>query len=69
MTEVRPPTTDPTPDRPGSAGIAPLLAGYWSFGQFWGVWVILVFEFQREHGITNAGWVCATRCCPRSRSW
>ena len=32
----------------------PLLAGYWSFGQFWGVWVILVFEFQGHHGITDA---------------
>ena len=32
-----------------------LLAGYWSFGQFWGVWVILVFEFQRAHGVTDAG--------------
>lgn len=32
-----------------------LLAGYWSFGQFWGVWVILVFEFQRARDITTAG--------------
>jgi MFS family permease len=31
----------------------PLLAGYWSFGQFWGVWVILVFEFQRHHALTD----------------
>jgi MFS family permease len=34
--------------------VASLLAGYWSFGQYWGVWVILVFEFQRTHGITDA---------------
>jgi fucose permease len=34
--------------------ILPLLAGYWSFGQFWGVWVILVFEFQRDRGISDA---------------
>jgi fucose permease len=34
--------------------IRPLVAGYWSFGQFWGVWVILVFEFQDHHGISNA---------------
>ena len=34
--------------------IAPLLAGYWSFGQFWGVWVILVLEFQNEHGISDS---------------
>ena len=31
----------------------PLLAGYWSFGQFWGVWVILVLEFQRHHGLSD----------------
>ena len=33
---------------------APLLAGYWSFGQFWGFWVILVFEFQRHHGLSDS---------------
>ena len=27
----------------------PLLAGYWSFGQFWGVWVISVHEFLQLH--------------------
>lgn len=32
----------------------PLLAGYWSFGQFWGVWVILVLEFQHHHGLTDS---------------
>ena len=32
----------------------PLLAGYWSFGQFWGVWVILVLEFQLQHGLTDS---------------
>jgi len=42
---------DPVSPRPP---IAPLLAGYWSFGQFWGVWVILVLEFQREHGISDS---------------
>ena len=35
--------------------ILPLLAGYWSFGQYWGVWVILVFEFQKAHHISNPG--------------
>jgi predicted MFS family arabinose efflux permease len=35
--------------------ILPLLAGYWSFGQYWGVWVILVFEFQKAHGISDPG--------------
>ena len=32
----------------------PLLAAYWSFGQFWGVWVILVLEFQRHHALTDS---------------
>jgi MFS family permease len=32
----------------------PLLAGYWSFGQFWGVWVILVLEFQHQHRLTDS---------------
>jgi len=31
----------------------PLLAGYWSFGQFWGFWVILVLEFQQHHSLTD----------------
>jgi MFS family permease len=31
----------------------PLLAGYWSFGQFWGFWVILVLEFQLDHGLSE----------------
>jgi cyanate permease len=35
------------------APILPLLAGYWSFGQYWGVWVILVFEFQKAHRISD----------------
>ena len=53
--------SEPTTARPTTAGqaasrreIRSLLAGYWSFGQYWGVWVILVFEFQRYHGITDA---------------
>ena len=32
-----------------------LLAGYWSFGQFWGIWVILVSSFKRGRGVSNAG--------------
>jgi predicted MFS family arabinose efflux permease len=57
MTEVRPPSpADRTPDRAGfRREIAPLLAGYWAFGQYWGVWVILVYQLQRENGISNAG--------------
>ena len=34
--------------------ILPLLAGYLAFGQYWGVWVILVFDFQRSHGLTES---------------
>jgi hypothetical protein len=37
--------------RGGEGAIAPLLAGYWAFGQYWGVWVILVFEYQRFHAL------------------
>ena len=43
----------PATERPGPP-IAPLLAGYWSFGQYWGVWVILVLEFQRLHGVSDS---------------
>jgi fucose permease len=32
----------------------PLLVGYLTFGQYWGVWVILVFDFQRFHGLTSS---------------
>ena len=32
----------------------PLLIGYLTFGQYWGVWVILVFDFQRFHGLTSS---------------
>jgi predicted MFS family arabinose efflux permease len=32
----------------------PLLAGYWSFGQFWGVWVILVHEFLVLHNMSES---------------
>lgn len=34
--------------------ISPLLIGYWAFGQYWGVWVILVFEYQRDHAISES---------------
>jgi len=34
-----------------SRATLPLLAGYWAFGQYWGVWVIVVFDFQRFHVI------------------
>ena len=53
----RPPTSpDAAPGRATSSrrDIAPLLVGYWGFGQFWGVWVILVSDFQAFHGITDS---------------
>jgi Major Facilitator Superfamily len=34
--------------------IAPLLVGYWSFGQYWGVWVILVLEFLAHYGLSES---------------
>ena len=41
------------PESSARSRTLPLLAGYWSFGQFWGVWVILVLEFQQDHGLTD----------------
>jgi Major Facilitator Superfamily len=46
-------------ERPASRGgtgssVVPLLAGYWSFGQYWGVWVIVVYEFQRKHTLSDS---------------
>lgn len=32
----------------------PLLAAYWSFGQFWGVFTILLLDFQEAHGLSDA---------------
>jgi fucose permease len=41
--------------------IPALLAGYWSFGQYWGVWVILVAELNRARGLSygHEGWLLA----------
>jgi predicted MFS family arabinose efflux permease len=44
-----PPPTDPDDRR----AIRSLLAGYWAFGQYWGLWVILVYEYQRLHGLSE----------------
>jgi len=49
------PESGPSDRRPFRREIMPLLAGYWAFGQYWGVWVILVYEVQQDNGITNAG--------------
>jgi len=32
--------------------IPALLAGYWSFGQYWGTWVIIVVELNRQRGLS-----------------
>ena len=29
-----------------------MLAGYWSFGQYWGTWVIVVVELNRHRGLS-----------------
>jgi predicted MFS family arabinose efflux permease len=29
-----------------------LLTGYWAFGQYWGIWVILVVQLQSHHDLT-----------------
>jgi fucose permease len=49
--EPPPATTDPDARTEGRR-IPALLAGYWSFGQYWGVWVILVAELNRDHGLS-----------------
>ena len=39
-------------DRASARRIPALLAGYWAFGQFWGVWVIVIASLNAEHGLT-----------------
>lgn len=41
-------------DRSLRAETAPLLAAYWSFGQYWGVFTILLLEFRARHGFSEA---------------
>ena len=38
----------------GRRATLPLLAGYLAFGQYWGVWVIVVFDFQRFHDLSES---------------
>ena len=53
MDDVRtPPPTDGTSAASASRRIPALLAGYWAFGQYWGVWVILVANLNDAHGLT-----------------
>ncbi|MDP9241761.1 MAG: hypothetical protein M3O84_01135, partial [Actinomycetota bacterium] len=37
---------------PARRAVPPLLAAYWTFGQFWGVWVVIFAEFLRANGLT-----------------
>jgi hypothetical protein len=36
-------------------GIGPLLATYWTFGGFWGVWAVIFSEFLRAHDLSPGG--------------
>lgn len=44
----------PGADRSLRHETAPLLVAYWSFGQYWGVFTILLLEFQARHGFSEA---------------
>lgn len=48
-----PPSPVPGTDRSLRRETAPLLAAYWSFGQYWGVFTILLLEFQARHGFSD----------------
>ncbi len=53
---------EPVPEPSGSTSprvalrpdVLPLLLGYWAFGQFWGVWVIVVSDFQFFHRVPDS---------------
>lgn len=44
--------TDITGVAPARRAVPPLLAAYWTFGQFWGVWVVVFAEFLRAERLT-----------------
>ncbi len=52
--------TDPEPAGAGDPHdrrhLPSLLAGYWAFGQFWGVWVIAISAYNERHGVDDAGY-------------
>ena len=50
----RPDAGGPVEPAAARRATVPLLAGYLAFGQYWGVWVILVFDFQRFHDLTES---------------
>lgn len=45
---------DPLDEKTARRATLPLLAGYLAFGQYWGVWVIVIYDFQRLHDLTES---------------
>jgi MFS family permease len=55
MEEVRPPAVPTGGGEDAAASrrrIPALLAGYWAFGQFWGVYVIMITGLRERHGLS-----------------
>jgi MFS family permease len=55
MEEVRPPAVPTGVGEDAAASrrrIPALLAGYWAFGQFWGVYVIMITGLRERHGLS-----------------
>jgi hypothetical protein len=53
MEQVRTPPPEAGPPDPREARRIPaLLAGYWAFGQYWGVWVIVIARLNAHHDLT-----------------
>lgn len=47
------PSSSRSPSIPVDArSVLPLLVGYWTFGQFWGAWVVVFSDFLRHHDMT-----------------
>src|SRR5437764_10494609 len=44
--------TDTTGVAPARPAVPPLLGAYWTFGQYWGVWVVVFAEYLRAHGFS-----------------
>jgi predicted MFS family arabinose efflux permease len=44
--------TDITGVAPARRAVPPLLAAYWTFGQYWGVWVVVFAEYLRWHALS-----------------
>jgi MFS family permease len=42
-------------DRAARRETIPLLVAYWAFGQYWGVFTILLLEFREAHGFSEGG--------------